>query len=209
MRDEWRRRVLAHQAEPLPPSTRPEAAVLMPLLYGPEPRILLTQRAHSLSTHGGEVAFPGGRRDPEDRTLACTALREAQEEVGLPAHAVDVWGPLSARISKHGLQVTPFVGVVTHDVTLAANPHEIAAIFSVPLAFFCQAPSAYMQRLDPHGQVCFVPSYHYQGFNIWGLTALMMVELVNVLCDAGIDVRRSPVETMSGFERIQHEISLR
>lgn len=190
MLDELRRRVLAHQPEPLPPSRRPEAAVLMPLTCAAEPHVVLTLRAAGLSTHGGEVAFPGGRRDPEDRTLACTALREAHEEVGLLPTQVDVIGALSARLSKHGLRVTPYVGLIPETVQFAANPHEIASIFQVPLRFFCQPPHDYLQRPDPQGRLCFVPRYDYEGFRIWGLTALMLVELVNVVYDAEIDLYR-------------------
>src|SRR3990167_8573388 len=85
----------------------PEAAGLVPIARSDEPEVVLTLRASGLSPHGGEVAFPGGRRDPEDADLIRTALREAQEEIGLAPGLVEVVGPLSTLVSRHGIQVTP------------------------------------------------------------------------------------------------------
>ena len=90
----------------------PEAAVLVPITRSDEPEVVLTLRASGLSTHGGEVAFPGGRRDPEDADLVETALRESEEEIGLPPGLVEVVGPLSTLVSRHGIKVTPYVGLV-------------------------------------------------------------------------------------------------
>ena len=144
----------------------PEAAVLVPVTRSPEPELVLTLRASGLSTHGGEVAFPGGRRDPDDRDLVHTALREAQEEVGLPPGLVEVIGPLSQLVSRYGI-----------------NDGEIAAVFSVPLAFFRQDPREVTHRIDYQGQSWYVPSYRYGNYRIWGLTAIIVVELVNLLFD--------------------------
>ncbi len=104
----------------------------MPITRSDEPELVLTLRASGLSTHGGEVAFPGGRRDPEDPDLVFTALREAEEEIGLPPGLVEVIGPLSPLISLHGIKVTPYVGVIPDFVEYRANDAEIAAVFSVP-----------------------------------------------------------------------------
>ena len=112
----------------------PEAAVLLPVTRSAQPELILTLRASGLSTHGGEVAFPGGRRDPEDPDLVFTALREAEEEIGLPPGLVEVIGPLSPLISLHGIRVTPYVGLVPDYVEYLANDAEIAAVFSVPLS---------------------------------------------------------------------------
>jgi 8-oxo-dGTP pyrophosphatase MutT (NUDIX family) len=113
MLDELLRRISSHTPGTLETDARfPEAAVLLPITRSDEPELVLTLRASSLSTHGGEVAFPGGRRDPEDPDLVFTALREAEEEIGLPPGLVEVVGPLSPLISKHGIKVTPYVGVI-------------------------------------------------------------------------------------------------
>jgi 8-oxo-dGTP pyrophosphatase MutT (NUDIX family) len=113
MLDELLRRVSNHTPRTLETDRRfPEAAVLVPITRSDEPELVLTLRASGLSTHGGEVAFPGGRRDPEDPDLIFTALREAEEEIGLPPGLVEVIGPLSPLISLHGIKVTPYVGLI-------------------------------------------------------------------------------------------------
>ncbi len=188
MLDELRRRLQTH-TPPGPQGGRPEAAVLVPLLATPEPQLLLTQRAARLSTHSGEVAFPGGRRDPEDDSLIVTALRESWEEVGLARSEVEVIGQLTARESLHGLQVTPVVGLLPPAPQLLANPDEIAAIFTVPLRFFADSRFEVLPRVDYQGRQWQIPCYHYAGYRIWGLTAMMVVELVNLVYDAGIELR--------------------
>ena len=121
----------------LPPGAR-EAAVLVPITRAENPELILTLRSQNLSTHGGEVAFPGGRRDPEDADLVSTALREAQEEVGLSPGLVEMVGPLSEVVSRHAIKVTPYVGIVPDYVEYRANADEIDSVFSVPLDFFAK-----------------------------------------------------------------------
>jgi 8-oxo-dGTP pyrophosphatase MutT (NUDIX family) len=193
MLDVLRQRVQAHSPEALPSDRSfPEAAVLVPVTRCVEPQLVLTLRASGLSTHGGEVAFPGGRRDPEDESLVFTALREAHEEVGLAPDKVEVVGPLSTQISRHGIKVTPYVGFIPDCVEFLANRDEIDAVFSVPLAFFREDPREITHRIDYLGYSWYVPSYRYEGFKIWGLTAIMIVELVNLIYDAGIELREPP-----------------
>lgn len=193
MLDELRQRVQAHSPSSLPSDKPfPEAAVLMPITRSAEPQLVLTLRASGLSTHGGEVAFPGGRRDPEDESLVFTALREAHEEVGLAPGLVEVVGPLSTQISRHGIKVTPYVGFIPDYVEFQANRDEIAAVFTVPLEFFRDDPREITHRIDYLGYSWYVPSYRYGGFKIWGLTAMMVVELVNLIYDAGIELREPP-----------------
>lgn len=175
----------------LPPTT-PEAAVLVPLIKTPNPELLLTLRAQGLSTHGGEVAFPGGRRDPQDPDLVFTALRESQEEVGLDPTLVELTGELSPLVSKHGIKVTPYVGVIPSQLEFIANAAEIESIFSVPLEFFAQDPRHSTHRIDYLGQSWYVPSYTYADYKIWGLTAVMVVELVNVIFGQQLDLRQPP-----------------
>ena len=170
----------------------PEAAVLVPITRSDEPELVLTLRASGLSTHGGEVAFPGGRRDATDPDLAFTALREAEEEVGLPPGLVEIVGPLSPLVSRFGIHVTPYVGVVPDYVEYRANDDEIASVFSVPLRFFLETPREVTHRIDYEGRSWYVPCYHYDNYKIWGLTAVMIVELVNVAFGAGIDPAQPP-----------------
>jgi len=193
MLDELLRRVRSHSPSDLPiERSFPEAAVLVPVTRSDDPELILTLRASGLSTHGGEVAFPGGRRDPEDHDLIHTALREAEEEIGLPPGLVEVVGPLSTLVSRHGIKVTPYVGLVPDYVEYHANRGEIDSVFSVPLSFFRDDPREVTHRIDYLGQSWYVPSYHYDGYKIWGLTAIMVVELVNLIFDAGIELREPP-----------------
>lgn len=175
----------------LPPGAR-EAAVLVPITRAENPELILTLRSQNLSTHGGEVAFPGGRRDPEDSDLIYTALRETQEEVGLAPELVQIVGPLSQVMSRHGVQVTPFVGFVPDAVDYQANADEIASVFSVPLEFFANDPRETTHRIDYLGRTWYVPSYQFAGYKIWGLTAVMLIELVNLVYDAQISLSEPP-----------------
>lgn len=170
----------------------PEAAVLLPVTRSEVPQVIFTLRATGLSTHGGEVAFPGGRRDPQDRDLVETALREAEEEVALVPGQVELLGPLSTLVSRHRIQVTPYVGLVPDNFCYRANEAEIAAVFSAPLAYFCDDPRHSTHRIDYLGRSWYVPSYQYDGYQIWGLSAIILVELVNLVYDSGIDMHRPP-----------------
>mgnify|MGYP001256856916 CR=1 FL=1 len=184
MVEEVVKRMEAYMPKKLQPALPlPQAAVLMPLTRSEHPELILTLRARDLSTHGGEVAFPGGRRDPEDRSLLQTALRESQEEVGLDPHCVQVIGSLSQLVSRHGIEVTPYVGIVPQGLNYSANAGEIDSIFAVPLDFFAEDMRETTHRIDYLGKSWYVPSYRFRDYKIWGLTAVMVVELVNLLYD--------------------------
>jgi hypothetical protein len=117
-----------------------------------------------------------------------TALREAEEEVGLPPGLVEIVGPLSTLVSRHGIKVTPFVAEVPDFVEYRPNDGEIAAVFQVPLPFFVEHPRECTHRIDHEGRSWYVPCYRFGDYKIWGLTSMMIVELINLLYDAGIDL---------------------
>ena len=116
-----------------------QAAVLVPIVMrGPaasEPTVLLTRRAAHMSTHSGQIAFPGGKVDPEDASMQATALREAHEEVGLHPRHVQVIGEMPVYVTGTAFWVTPVIGLVTPDFELQANQQEVDDVFEVPLAF--------------------------------------------------------------------------
>lgn len=132
-----------------PPAWRPEvwaerkfadrrpaqASVLVGVVMRSEPTLILTERTTHLSTHSGQVAFPGGKRDDTDRDVAHTALREAQEEIGLDPSLVEVIGTMPTYTTGTRFIVTPVVALVAPSHRLMANPHEVADAFEVPLAF--------------------------------------------------------------------------
>lgn len=118
-----------------------DASVLVPLVVGGRGAsasgltVLFTQRTESLSDHPGQVSFPGGRAEPADADAVHTALREAEEEIGLPAAAVEVLGCLPVYVTGTGFHVTPVVGVVHRLPVLRPDPREVADVFEVPLGF--------------------------------------------------------------------------
>ena len=111
------------------------AAVLIALVMRDELMLLLTQRTTNLSTHSGQVAFPGGRTDATDVDAADTALREATEEIGLPRSYAEVLGTLPIYVTGTAYSVTPVVALVTPGFVLKPNPHEVADVFEVPLVY--------------------------------------------------------------------------
>lgn len=111
------------------------ASVLIPIVMREFPTVLLTERTVHLSDHSGQIAFPGGKSDPEDISAAATALREAQEEVGLDPAYVHVLGSMPHYVTGSAFIVTPVVALVRPGFTLVPNANEVADVFEVPLAF--------------------------------------------------------------------------
>jgi len=154
------------------------AAVLVPVVMRAEPMVLLTERATHLSTHSGQIAFPGGRRDDTDRDEADTALREAEEEVGLDRRLVEVVGQLPTYTTGTRFVVTPVIGLVRAEHALRLNPHEVADAFEVPLAFLMNPAHHHRHHIEvPGGARDFFSMPYMQGRTerfIWGATAGML-----------------------------------
>ncbi|MED5500609.1 MAG: CoA pyrophosphatase [Pseudomonadota bacterium] len=193
MLEKVRERLQAHRPRRLD-GAYPQAAVLLPIVARPEPTLLFTQRTAHLTQHAGQVAFPGGKREPEDRDLLATALRETHEEIALQPGQVDVIGRLSDVISLHGLRVTPFVGLVEPDLPLKAEPGEIASIFEVPLRHFIDDHRSHTDVIPVDDQPWYVPSYLFEDRMIWGLSAMMLVELLAVGFESDIALDRKPTQ---------------
>jgi 8-oxo-dGTP pyrophosphatase MutT (NUDIX family) len=171
----------------------PEAAVLVPVTDNPDnPEMIFTLRSSRLSMHRGQVAYPGGMRDAEDESLLVTALRETHEEIGLPPEQVDVVAPLSQVMSLHRILVTPYVGVVPEDYPMQANPDEIESIFRVPVSFFLEDRRERTDALSYIDNTFYVPCYQWQHYQIWGMSALVLVDFLNAVYDAGIDILEPP-----------------
>ena len=174
----------------------PKAAVLIPVTNHSQPEIILTRRASHMSTHSGEVAFPGGKQDDTDNSLIDTALRESQEEIGLMPEDVQVIGQVETVISRFGIEVTPIVGVVEASTELTANAAELDRIFRVPLQFFLDKQNLKYDSLKDQGLAYQMPSFQYQEYRIWGLTAMMLVDFLNVTLDADIAMDAPDISTL-------------
>lgn len=160
------------------------ASVLLPLIAREHGlTVLLTQRTAHLTDHGGQISFPGGRAEESDASAIETALREAQEEVGLQRRHIDVIGSLPDYFTGTGYCVTPVVSIVQPPFELQADPFEVAEIFEVPLAFLMNG--MHHQRHTGefpggHGKRSFY-AMPYQGYFIWGATAGMLRNLFHFL----------------------------
>ena len=162
-----------------------QAAVLVPIVLRERPTVLLTERTAHLSTHKGQVAFPGGRADPEDADAAATALREAQEEVGLAADKVELVGRLPTYVTGSSFIITPVVGLVSASASYRPNPFEVADLFEVPLSFLLNPAHHERHAMQWQGvdREWFALPYQdgEQQRYIWGATAGMLRNLYRFL----------------------------
>jgi 8-oxo-dGTP pyrophosphatase MutT (NUDIX family) len=158
------------------------AAVLVPLVNRAEGlAVLLTQRSAELLDHAGQISFPGGRIEPEDVDVSAAALREAEEEIGLPRDRVTVLGHLPSYETVTGYHVTPIVGWVELPFSLKADPVEVADIFEVPLSFLLD-PANQQRHFRMVGELR--RDYFAIPFGeryIWGATAAMLMILDRTL----------------------------
>ena len=143
--------------------------------------VLLTRRAEQLARHAGQISFPGGRADPGDGTPQKTALREAEEEVGLPAARVEIAGRLDDYLVGTGYRITPVVGLVSEPPALEADTREVAEIFEVPLPFVMEPANYRRDRLTVGGVDRRFYVLPYGAYHIWGATAAILVNFRDVV----------------------------
>jgi len=153
------------------------AAVLIAVTDRAAPGVILTQRTETLRRHAGQVAFPGGRIDPEDDGPISAALREAEEEIALPPHAVQVVGTTDSYRTVTNYVVTPVIGVVPPDLILTPSEAEVASVFEVPLDFLLDGTNQREQVAQYQGQERRYYEILWQDRRIWGATAAMLVNL--------------------------------
>lgn len=147
------------------------AAVLVPVVDHPEPTVLLTLRTESLSNHAGQIAFPGGRIDPEDASPLAAALREAEEEIGLDRRHVEPLGYLGLYLSGTGYRIVPAVARVRPGFRLRINPAEVADTFEVPLAFVMGPENHQRHSREWRGMMRSFYAMPFGDRYIWGVTA--------------------------------------
>lgn len=161
------------------------AAVLIPIVLRVEPMVLLTLRTSHLSTHSGQIAFPGGKVDLTDVDAVAAAVREAQEEIGLHPSTLEVLGQLPEYITGSVFHVTPVVALVRPELELVANPNEVADMFEVPLAFLMNPANHRHHQVQWQGvQREWLSMPYHDGVTerfIWGATAGMLRNLYRFL----------------------------
>jgi 8-oxo-dGTP pyrophosphatase MutT (NUDIX family) len=168
------------------------AAVLVPVVLEPEPQLILTLRTAHLPTHKGQISFPGGSLHDLETPIDA-ALREASEEIGLDSSLVRVLGMLDDVWTPQGFHVTPVLGLLEMPVILKPDPNEVAQILHVPLEELQTLQARYEPRnLAPNAKLPSDPKayrarsnevlhYDWQGFDIWGMTAWVISDLLELL----------------------------
>lgn len=165
------------------------ASVLVAITDEDQPQVILTRRSTRLSSHAGQIAFPGGKQDDEDQSTLDTALREAYEEVGLVAAHVNPVAQLKPVMSINKLAVTPWVAIIPPDLEFVPNPDELDVIFTVPLTFFLEQSATQAWETYPQYKRFGLPVWEFEEFVIWGLTAYIIADLLNICFDAGFDIQ--------------------
>ncbi len=173
----------AYEPRPLARGSMAPAAVLVPLRERGDAtaELVLTRRAEGLGSHAGQVAFPGGKVDPDDPTVEDAALREAQEELGIDPRRVELVGALDHIPSVTGFHVTPVVGIVDPAVAFVPNPGEVARVFTVPVSELMQLDRWELRNHLHRGGEVKVWHFPWDGEEIWGMTGFMLRRFVEML----------------------------
>ncbi len=157
------------------------SAVLIPIFYKDgEPYILLTLRTDTVASHKGQISFPGGTREDDDRDLLATALRETFEEVGIKPQDVEILGELDDLLAVTSFVVTPYVGVFPYPYEFKISENEIAELIEVPLSFFISDNHCRTEKRIHRGREVTVYFYDYGKYTIWGVTARILKGFIDL-----------------------------
>ena len=165
-----------------------QAGVLVALTDEPDPRVILGRRALHLRLHPGEIAFPGGKREVEDDSPWATALREAEEEVGIAQSLPEALGQLAPLVTRTGFEVYPCIAKVPAALNLIVDPGEFDSVFLPPLAQFADENRYRLEAMSDGERTAMVPHYQINDDNVWGVTAAVLAQLANIALDAGLDL---------------------
>lgn len=168
----------ADMTEVLGNTQRQPAAVLLGFREGVQPRLVLTVRTDHLQSHAGQVAFPGGRSEPDDGDALTTALRESEEEIGLDRALVTPLGYLDCFETISGFCITPVVAKIAAEAQLYPAPDEVAEVFEVPLAFLLEPANLRRYTMEYRGHQRPMVEFIHGGHRIWGATAAMLLNLL-------------------------------
>ena len=162
-----------------------------------EMNILFTKRSSELSTHSGEVSFPGGMWEEKDSSLLDTALRESNEEISLKINNVQNLGRMNYLLSRHKVEVNPYVGFLERDQDFMGN-FEIEEIFMVPVKFLIEPNNIIYKEFKRNDLRISMPSWVYNGMRIWGLTAMIAADFLNICFEANIDTN---LDLIRGYDQ--------
>jgi 8-oxo-dGTP pyrophosphatase MutT (NUDIX family) len=162
-------------------ATKP-AAVLVPIIDRSEPTVLFTVRTQDLASHAGQVAFPGGKIDPDDESPVAAALREAKEEIGLAPSLIEPLGYLDLYLTFSGFRILPTVARVQRDFLLTLNPSEVTEIFEVPLRFLMTPANLQRRSREWKGISREYYAIPFGDRYIWGITAGIVRNLYDRVC---------------------------
>lgn len=171
----------ADDAQDLSSGPAVAAAVLVPIVHGERPGVLLTKRSATLRSHAGQVAFPGGRVERTDASIEAAALREAEEEVGLPSRHVELVGRLPDYLTGSGFRISPVLALLPDGLALTPSAAEVEAIFTLPLSVLLDPDAPERRRALYRGRMREFWVWPHPDHYIWGATAAILVHLAHRL----------------------------
>ena len=186
MKQRLKQALSRRQKSPLVDASRTPSAVLIPIYYKEgEYHILFTKRTEKVQAHKGEISFPGGACEKQDETPLDTALRECTEEIGLAAEAVEPLGELDDFFTiGSGYIISPFVGAIPWPYPLKVDPIEVEQIIEVPISALLDKDCLRQETSVLDGQVIPAYFYHYREHIIWGATARILTQFLDIWAQA-------------------------
>ncbi len=165
------------------PAAAPAAVLILVCDRDGEPHIIFTERTNHVEHHKGQISFPGGACDDADDCAETTALRETFEEIGVHPEHVRIVGQLDDMVTVSNFRVTPFVGLLStqSDYPFVLNDHEVSQVVQVPLMFLLDEQNMELEVRQHQGREVLVPAFSYDGHRIWGATARMLHQFIELL----------------------------
>jgi len=186
--DEWLERTCQMLAEHAPhhlecAGATPAAILILVYDRDGEAHILFTERTHQVEHHKGQISFPGGACDDDDDCLETTALRETAEEIGVQPEEVEIVGQLDDMLTISNFLVTPYVGILrtNSEYPFTVNHHEVVQVVQVPLSHLLDDRNMELEVRQHKGKQVLIPAYTYEGHRIWGATARMLRQFLELL----------------------------
>ena len=165
------------------PATSPAAVLLLLRQINQEPHVVFTERTSNVEHHKGQICFPGGGMMESDPTAEATALRETFEEIGVRSESVRIIGQLDDMVTVSNFRVSPFVGLFEHDpeYRYTTCDVEVSQVIEVPFGYLMEEGSMELEVREHKGREVLVPAFSYDGHRIWGATARMLHQLIELV----------------------------